>query len=350
MKKAYLILENGAVFAGSSFGYEKESFGQLVFNTSMTGYMELLTDSANSGKIVVSSFPLIGNAGVIEEDMQSRDTYLNGYIVREWSDQPSNFRSEGAIDFFLSKKEIPALCGVDTRALVRLLRDNGSMNAKISISDTVTPEILSEIAQYAPPDAVERASRKNSLYINMDRDIRVAVLDLGIGEDVMDILMSRDIGLLRTNAYTDPNEIISEVNGVIISSGGGDPTDYPKIISSIQKLARSGMPLLGIGMGFELLALAMGGSLIPLKYGHRGASQPVARKADGRILIAKQNHSFAVDSLPTNAAVTYQNVNDGSIEGARFGEKISGVEFIPEQSDSPQNTAFIIDEFISQLK
>ena len=354
-RTAYLVLENGMVFEGKAFGAEKETTGELVFTTAMTGYLETLTDPSYYGQVVIQTFPLIGNYGVIPSDFESESPVLKGYIVREWCQVPSNFRCEGDLDTFLKESGIPAICGLDTRALTRIVREYGVLNCKIKYTPGVTDAELEELKKYVITDAVENTTAQEN--INLDCDdpkYRVVLMDFGAKHNIERELLKRGCDLTVVPAHTTAEEIIAmEPDGVMLSNGPGDPEKNTAVIEEIKKLCDNKVPLFGICLGHQLLALAKGGKTEKLKYGHRGANQPVKELATGRVYITSQNHGYAVvsDALPQNAEVSFVNGNDNTCEGVNYtDEPAFSVQFHPEACGGPQETAFLFDRFIDMMK
>lgn len=351
MQERYLILENGQVFKGQAFGYSGEICGELVFTTAMVGYLETLTDPSYFGQMVVQTFPLIGNYGVIPADFESKRPHLQAYIVREWCQEPSNFRSEGSLDTFLIENKIVGLAGVDTRALTRIIREHGVMNAKISDTPEVTPEILAEIAAYKVADSVRSVSRTDAAPQGDGR--RVVLWDFGAKGSIAKHLAKRGCRVINMPAASTAEQILAEKpDGIMLSNGPGDPADNMDIVAELQKLLKSGVPTFGICLGHQLLALAHGAKTEKLHYGHRGANQPVCDVEDGKVYISSQNHGYAVvsDTLPPTARVRFVNANDGTCEGVDYTDKpVFSVQFHPEAAGGPLDTAFLFDRFVELI-
>ena len=354
-RAAYLVLENGTVFEGESFGAEKETVGELVFTTAMTGYLETITDPSYYGQVIIQTFPLIGNYGVIPSDFESDSPALKGYIVREWCQAPSNFRSEGDLDTFLKKSGIPGVCGIDTRALTRIVREYGVMNCKIKYTEGVTAEELEELKNYKVVKAVESTTlEKPEHYDAENPELKVVLMDFGAKHNIDRELLKRGCDLTVVPAHTSAEEILAmNPDGVMLSNGPGDPAENTAIIAEIKKLCDSKIPMFGICLGHQLLALSQGGKTEKLKYGHRGANQPVKELKSGRVYITSQNHGYAVvsDSLPENAAVSFTNGNDNTCEGVDYLDMPAfSVQFHPEACGGPLDTAFLFDCFIDMMK
>lgn len=354
-RKAYLILENGTVFEGKSFGAEKETMGELVFTTAMTGYLETLTDPSYFGQVVIQTFPLIGNYGVIPSDFESKVPSLKGYIVREWCQAPSNFRCEGDLDTFLKESDIPGICGIDTRALTRIVREYGVLNCKITYSGEVTDELLAEIKAYKIEQAVESTTIKDTEEFKPENgDLNVVLMDFGAKHNIGRDLMHRGCNVTVVPAHTTAEQIMAlNPDGIMLSNGPGDPAENTSIINEIKKLSEYKIPTFGICLGHQLLALSQGAKTEKLKYGHRGANQPVKYLETGRVYITSQNHGYAVvgDSLPEDAVVSFVNGNDNTCEGVNYTNMPAfSVQFHPEACGGPQDTSFLFDRFVDMMK
>ena len=349
MKKAYLVLQNGQVFEGFRFGAEGECLGELVFTTGMGGYLETLTDPSYFGQIVIQTFPLMGNYGVIPADFEGAPR-LKGYVVREWCPTPSNFRSEGDLDAFLKERGIPGLLGVDTRLLTRILRDEGVMNALIC--DRV-PEDLSALGAYRVADALAAVSRGEKETFSPAGKVkhRVALLDYGMKRNILRELVNRGCEVTVWPASAPAEEILSGgFDGLMLSNGPGDPAENAFQIAQLQALLGR-LPLFGICLGHQLTALAAGGSTYKLKFGHRGVNQPVRVPGSHRTYITSQNHGYAVSEGVPGGAVSFVNANDGSCEGMDYpGLRAFTVQFHPEACAGPKDTAFLFDRFISLME
>ena len=354
-RAAYLILENGTVFEGKAFGAEKETTGELVFTTAMTGYLETLTDPSYYGQVVIQTFPLIGNYVVIPADFESDSPSLKGYIVREWCQVPSNFRCEGDLDTFLKESGIPGIYGIATRALTRIVREYGVLNCKISYSPDVTKEELDEIKNYVITEAVESTTIKEKEHFDAENgDLNVVLMDFGAKHNIGRELVKRGCNLTVVPAHTTADEIKAmNPDGVMLSNGPGDPSDNTEIIAELKKLCDFGIPTFGICLGHQLLALSQGAKTEKLKYGHRGANQPAKEVETGRVYITSQNHGYAVvsDSMPENGKVSFVNGNDNTCEGGNYTNMPAfSVQFHPEACGGPHDTAFLFDRFIELMK
>ena len=353
MQKAYLILENGTIFEGKSFGAVGEAIGEIVFTTSMTGYLETLTDPSYYGQIVVQTFPLIGNYGVIPSDFESRCPHVKAYIVRDWCQEPSNFRCEGNLDIFLKQQNIVGLYGIDTRQLTRIVREHGVMNGRI-VSEGSTFG-LTEIKNYKIVDAVKNTTCDKETTFTPEGEVKrkVVLFDFGAKDNIRRSLVQRGCEVTVVPAYTKVERVMELApDGIMLSNGPGDPAENTEIIEELKKLSEKKIPTFGICLGHQLLALAHGAKTHKLKYGHRGANQPAENVETGRVYITSQNHGYAVvnDSLPANAKVSYVNANDGTCEGVKYlDEPTFSVQFHPEACGGPLDTSFLFDEFISMI-
>lgn len=347
---AFLTLSNGAVFEGRRIGAPLDRVGELVFTTGMVGYLETLTDPSYYGQIVTHSFPMIGNYGVIEEDFEG-ESALFGYIVRELCDQPSNFRSQYALDDFLKQRSIPGLQGIDTREIVRMTREEGVMNAMIS--DQV-PKDLSFLKTYQVRNAVSSVTcREKRLYpAEGGEKFRVALLDYGAKRHIIRSLQKRGCTVTVWPAASRAEEILSsDPDGIMLSNGPGDPKENQGCIAEIKKLLGK-RPLFGICLGHQLTALALGGDTVKLKYGHRGGNQPVKDRITGRTWITSQNHGYAVvaDSLKGVGQETFVNANDQSCEGMAYPDlNCFTVQFHPEACSGPRDTNHLFDRFLAMM-
>ncbi len=354
-RAAYLVLENGTVFEGKAFGAEKETTGELVFTTAMTGYLETLTDPSYFGQVVIQTFPLIGNYGVIPADFESNSPALKGYIVREWCQAPSNFRCEGDLDAFLKKSQIPGIYGLDTRALTRIVREYGVLNCKIQYTPEVTDKDLEELKGYAVTGAVESTTITEPESFEPEKEeLNVVLMDFGAKHNIGRELVKRGCRLTVVPAGTKAEEIIAmNPDGVMLSNGPGDPSENKEIIAELKKLTDRKIPMFGICLGHQLLALSQGARTEKLKYGHRGANQPAKELATGRVYITSQNHGYAVvsDSMPQNGVVSFVNGNDNTCEGVNYTDMPAfSVQFHPEACGGPHDTAFLFDRFIKLMK
>ncbi len=351
MNRIYLILENGTVFEGRSFGAVGETVGELVFTTGVIGYTETLTDPCNYGQIIIQTFPLAGNYGIIADEIGSSPARPKAFIVREWCEDPSNFRCEGDLSTFLLNNGIIGMCDIDTRALTRILRENGTMNAKISNS----PECdLNEIRNYKIENAVENTTcEKTTEYPAANGEFKVALYDLGSAQSAIKELNAKGADVIRVPAFTSAKEVLDIApDGIMLSEGPGDPADYSKISDEIKTFIANGIPLFGEGLGHQLIAIAGGCETYKLKHGHRGANHPVINTETGKTHITTQNHGYAVndEKLPDGIKVTYRNLNDKTCAGIEFaGKPVFSVQFHCETLNGPNDTGFLFDKFIENI-
>ena len=370
MGKAFLILADGTVFEGKSIGAQGKTIGETVFTTGMTGYLETLTDPSYFGQIVTQTFPLIGNYGVIPSDAESMQSWVRGYIVREICDLPNNFRCQKTLDEYLKEQNIVGICGIDTRALTKKLRESGVMNGMLlsgneadAFSDEVLINYIEEIKQYKIRLAVESVSiskkditNSNNLEKNKSNNQvkKVVLWDFGAKANIARELYKRGCEIITVPYDTSAKEI-TDINpdGIMLSNGPGDPSDNTKIIQEIAKLCESNIPIFGICLGHQLLALARGATTSKLKYGHRGGNHPVKNLETGRVYITSQNHGYAVEaqSLPSFAKMSFMNVNDGTCEGVKYCDiPAFSVQFHPEACGGPKDTNFLFDDFIKLME
>lgn len=353
MQKAYLILENGTIFEGKSFGAQGEAIGEIVFTTAMTGYLETLTDPSYYGQIVVQTFPLIGNYGVIPADFESGKPHVKAYIVRQWCQDPSNFRCEGDLDTFLKSNGIVGLYGIDTRALTKIVRESGVMNGKIVQEGSGFS--FEDLKSYAVTDAVMNTTCRERTVVPAEGKAKrkVVLFDFGAKRNICRELTKRGCEVTIVPADTSAEEVRKlSPDGVMLSNGPGDPAENTDIIEEIAKLCKLRIPTFGICLGHQLLALSQGARTEKLKYGHRGANQPAADTATGRVYITSQNHGYAVinHSLPDGAHASFVNANDGTCEGVSYDYMPAfSVQFHPEACGGPLDTSFLFDRFIEMI-
>ena len=348
--KRYLVLENGEVFAGLALGAPCDTFGELVFTTGMNGYIETLTDPSYCGQIVLQTFPLIGNYGIIPADFEGK-CCVRGYVVREACSTPSNFRCAQTLDAFLKENNIPGITGIDTRAVTRILREAGTMNA--AICDAV-PDDLAPLRAYRITDPVPQVTTPEPYTLRPDGDVlhRVALIDYGAKRNIVRELQKRGCTVTVLPAGTSAEEILAaDPDGVMLSNGPGDPAENTYQIEQIRKLLGK-VPMFGICLGHQLTALAAGGSTYKLKYGHRGVNQPVRDLNGVRTYITSQNHGYAVDGDTVKLGkVRFVNANDGTCEGIDYPElKAFTVQFHPEACTGPKDTSFLFDRFVELMK
>lgn len=397
--KAVLVLANGQIFEGKSIGATGVALGEAVFTTGMNGYLETLTDPSYYGQIVTQTFPLVGNYGVIPKDFESSDIHVRGYIVRSICEIPSNFRCELDLDSFLMTKNIVGLCDIDTRALTKVLRETGVMNGIIVSGDSEEAKeifsalekpaekakLLKKIRDYKITQAVESVTcsavkieesadvvfrqcaeyrfvpvRSDGTKVNDQKEAmkagkgkKVVLWDFGAKANIRRELLKRGLNVTTVSGSATAKEILDLApDGIMLSNGPGDPKENVKIIAEIKKLTKSGIPIFGICLGHQLLALASGADTTKLKYGHRGANQPVKDLETGRVYISSQNHGYAVknESLPKGAQLSFVNTNDGTCEGITYTKfPAFSVQFHPEACSGPLDTSFLFDKFVALI-
>ena len=354
--QAYLILENGAVFSGTAFGAVKEVTAEVVFTTSVNGFLETLSDPSYYGQAVVQTFPLSGNYGFISSDLESNRCHLSAYIVRSVCDMPSNFRCEGEIDAFLKSEEIPGICGIDTRALASMIRENGTLKGMITYQDpTPNAERLAEkIKEYEIINAVNSVTCNEKTERKQNGNAKtVALYDFGMVKSLENALFDFGFNVIKVPAGTTAKEITElKADGVVLSGGPGNPKENTAIIAEIKSLMDKKVPMLGIGLGHQLMALAMGADVTALKFGHRGANQPVKDLRNGKMYITSQNHGYTVskEGLPEGVKVIMENANDHTVEGLEYqGLPCVSVQFSPCICPGPQNNSFLFKNFSDSL-
>lgn len=355
--KATLILANGSVFRGQSIGAAADCVCEMVFNTSMTGYQEILTDPSYAGQGIVMSYPLIGNYGVNHEDSESQRPWASALIVRHLVSRGSNFRCEGDLDSYLKEYAITGIEGVDTRALTRILRSEGTMNGMITCAEHFhMGECLERIRAYQVEGTVERVTRSRpQVYPAVDKQrLQVALMDYGVKQNMIRCLQNRGCQVTVYPAYTPAQTILEGgFDGVMLSNGPGDPADNTDIIKEVRALYDSDLPLFAVCLGHQLLALATGASTRKMTFGHRGGNHPVRDVASGRAYITSQNHGYVVARSsvdPTVAVISYVNVNEGSVEGLLYKRPdCFTVQFHPEAAPGPQDTEYLFDRFVEMM-
>ncbi len=391
--KGKLILEDGTIFEGKAFGYLKDSVGEVVFNTSMTGYGEVLTDPSYYGQIVTMTYPLIGNYGINLEDVESKGVHVKGFIVREKSDTPNNFRCEMDIDTYLKQNKVIGLEGIDTRALTKILRNNGTMRGIITLENASLEDVKAKLESFSNTQAVKTVTRKEIERIEGNGP-KVAVMDFGVKQNILRSFAARGCDVTVFPALTKPEEVlainpdliflsngpgdpedleevienIKELVGkkpivgiclghqllaltinpdlIFLSNGPGDPEDLEEVIENIKELVGK-KPIVGICLGHQLLALTLGGKTGKLKFGHRGGNHPVKDLEEGKVFITSQNHGYYVCEMPENMEVTHINLNDNTVEGMRHKElPIYSVQYHPEACPGPKDSDYVFDKFL----
>ena len=357
MDKVYLILASGDVFEGTSIGAQGEAVGEVVFTTAMTGYLETITDPSYYGQIVVQTFPLIGNVGVIPEDFESSGIRLKGYIVRDLCEYPSNFRCKGKLGDFLKEQGIIGIQGIDTRHLTKIVRERGVMNGIITSSPKLTAAQKKMLKEYTIKGAVQETSCKEKYVVAASGENKrsVALIDYGSKSNIERELVKRGCEVTVFPCSTPAEEIIAgKFDGVMLSNGPGDPADNVFEIEQVRKIMDSKLPVFGICLGHQLMALSQGAKTSKLKYGHRGGNQPAMEVDTGRIYVTSQNHGYAVDgsTMPADKGyVSFVNVNDGTCEGVNYTKANAfSVQFHPEACAGPLDTRFLFDRFISRME
>ncbi len=397
--KAFLILEDGTVFEGKHIGADKDVVSEVVFNTSMAGYTEVFTDPSYAGQAVCMTYPLIGNYGVCIDDMESERIWPDAVIVRELSRIPSNFRCDMSIQEFLEKYEIPGIEGIDTRALVRILREKGTMNGFLTTNPNIKYEdVKARLEAYTTGDVVSKVSCKEKYFIKGVDDLaqngpvsgsasfnkedyeaslagdlsrrekrpsivkklngnglNIALLDVGAKRNIASSLAARGCNVTVYPYNTTAQEILqANPDGIMLSNGPGDPKDCQGVIAQIKKLYESDVPIFAICLGHQLMALATGADTYKMKYGHRGGNHPVKDLETGRVFISSQNHGYVVDVEKLDKSIAkpaFINVNDGTNEGLSYvGKNIFTVQFHPEACPGPQDTGYLFDRFIDGIK
>ncbi|MCC8111986.1 MAG: carbamoyl phosphate synthase small subunit [Ruminococcus sp.] len=357
-EKAYLLLADGTIFEGLHFGVKGTAIGEVVFTTGMTAYQETLTDPSYYGQLVTQTFPLIGNYGVNQADNESTQSYISGYIVREWCDTPSNFRMEGDIDFFLKEQNIVGIYNIDTRRLTRIIREVGVMNGVITTEDVYAKkeELLTQVKRYVIQNAISTVTGKElRTYSNHNPRYRVALYDFGYKRNIRKELVKRSCEVIVLPAEISAKELEKLYpNGIMLSNGPGDPTENQRIIRNIRDIVKLDIPIFGICLGHQLMALSQGCRIEKLKYGHRGANQPVIDLNSHRTYVTSQNHGYAVvgDSLDPNiGCVSHINANDQTCEGIRYHNiNAFTVQFHPEAHGGPLDTTYLFDKFVAVME
>lgn len=353
--KAFLILEDGHVFEGKSIGSTKEIISEIVFNTSMTGYLEVLTDPSYAGQSVCMTYPLIGNYGICKDDMEANRPWQSGFIVRELAKRPSNFRSEESVGTFLVENDITGIEGIDTRALTKILRDKGTMKGMITTDENFDKDAcIKRIKAWEMGHVVLDVTCKEKM-VYPGEGYKVAVIDLGVKKNIVRCLLDRGCAVTVYPAETPAEEIIADApDGIMLTNGPGDPKDNVKTIEEIKKLFATKIPIFAICLGHQLLALANGADTQKMKYGHRGANHPVKDLKTGKVYISTQNHGYVVkeESLDRDVAEpSFINVNDRTIEGVHYlGKNVQTVQFHPEACAGPTDTGFLFDEFMNMME
>jgi len=351
--KSVLVLEDGTYFPGEAFGKRGETTGEVVFNTCMTGYQEITTDPSYNGQIVAMTYPLIGNYGFNSQDNESYKTHVQGFIVKELCEVPNNWRGEMVPEEYFFKNDIVGIKGIDTRALTQHIRQFGSMYGIIS-TECGNIDILLERLK-------KKKAEKRNLVMEVTTKVplhkpgpgkRVVVMDYGVKYSIINSLVERGCDVHVLPAYSSYEEIMSyNPDGILLSNGPGDPADLPEVRSTIRKLIGK-KPILGICLGHQLLGLALGGKTYKLKFGHHGGNHPVKDYTTGRCYITSQNHNYALEKdVGSDIVITHVNVNDGTVEGFRHKKlPLLSVQYHPEASPGPEDSAYIFDDFVKMME
>ena len=357
VRTAKLELEDGTILTGEGFGAKTIKSGEIVFSTAMTGYVESLTDPSFKGQILMSTYPLEGNYGVSSEWYQSDDIKVEAYIVRQVCREPCHPKSEKTLSEFLEEFDVPGISNIDTRALTLKIRELGSMKAAVAtvdISDEELLKIVEEQPRLEDMNLVEEITVKKPKVIQERKEYNVAVLDCGVKKSILDNLVQKDVGVVVLPSSASVQDILDlDVDGVLISSGPGNPENVDKIQDTIKQIAQK-MPVAGICLGQQIIALTYGAKIYKMKFGHRGSNQPVKDLATGKIYITSQNHSFAIDEdsiEDTDLEITQINLNDGTPEAIRHKNlPISCIQYHPEAGPGPHDSKKFFDDFIETIK
>lgn len=356
MNERMLVLENGKVYYGKGFGAKNTRIAEIVFNTSMVGYQEILSEAAYCGQMVVMSYPLIGNYGLTDEDYESKGIYMSGFIVREYNDSPSNFRFTKTLSEVMDDNGVAGISGLDTREIVRIIRDEGSMLAMITDADRDIEECLQEIANYKEETRlIEKVSSKNIWFSRTRNPIHTVVaIDCGIRLNMVKRFNQMSCNVVVV-PYNTPIETIKKYNpsGLYISNGPGSPEELPEIVEVV-KAMRGTIPIFGVGLGAQIIALAYGAKVNKMSFGHRGGNHPVRNLINDKVEISSQNHTYAVDKKSlenTGLNVTHVNVLDNEVEGMIDNvNNVFASQYAPESASRPEDSGYIFDEFMRAMK
>jgi carbamoyl-phosphate synthase small subunit len=357
-KPAILMLEDGRAFRGRAFGAEGEAFGEMVFNTSMTGYQEILTDPSYAGQIVCMTYPLVGNYGVNEQDAESRRPWAEGFVVREASRVASNWRATETLDSYLKRHKIVGIEHIDTRALVRHIRDKGAMRAVISTIDADEASLLEKVRNSPPMQNRELASAVTveetyNFAPQAEEKFHVVAYDFGVKTNSLREFSKYGCRLTVVPAETPAEEVLAlKPDGIFLSNGPGDPAAMKKTVAEIEKLTAARVPMFGICLGHQILGQVFGGATYKLKFGHRGGNQPIKDLTTGKVEITAHNHGFAVDaeSLPADVEVTHVNLNDNTVAGLRHKSlPVFSVQYHPESAPGPHDSEYLFRRFIELM-
>ena len=352
--KAILALEDGRYFVGESLGAAGEVTGEVVFNTGMTGYQEVMTDPSYAGQLVTMTYPLVGNYGINKEDKESEKVQLNGFIVREDCKQPNNWKMEGRSEDYLAEHGIVAIQNIDTRALTKHIREEGMMQGIIS-TEEMNPDVLIKRAKESSmdEDLVHQVSTDEIYSLEPDSaNYHMAVIDLGLKQSILDSLIEKNcqVTVFPADVSSDMVKAVKP-DGVLLTNGPGDPRNIPEVVDMVKELVGN-YPLAGICFGHQILGLALGAKTYKLKFGHHGSNQPVKDLSTGRVYITSQNHGYALkeDSLPSEVKVTHRNVNDGTVEGIKHQKlPIFSVQYHPEAAPGPKDSKYLFKKFVELI-
>lgn len=351
-----IVLENGREFYGWGFGADKEAINEIVFNTSMVGYQEIVSDPSYTGQMVVLTYPLIGNYGMTDEDYETKVPTMGGLIVREYNDTPSNFRYTKTLSDVLEENDIPAIQGVDTRRITRIIRTEGAQKVMICRPDVPAQEAVAKMKAYEiPRDVVRQVSCKKTWFSRTpSHKYDVVAVDCGIKNNIIRTLNKKGCNVIVVPYDTTPRQIMSyHPDGLFLSNGPGDPEVVTPVIETVRRL-RGKLPIFGICLGHQMISLAYGAQTYKMKFGHRGGNHPVKNLETGKIEITSQNHSFAVkpESLDgTGLELTHINILDNTAEGVECeADKIFSVQYHPESAPGPQDSSYLFDKFIEMMK
>jgi carbamoyl-phosphate synthase small subunit len=357
-KQAILVLEDGRTFRGRAFGADGESYGEMVFNTSMTGYQEILTDPSYAGQIVCMTYPLIGNYGTNSVDVESRKPWAEGFVVREVSRIASNFRSEETLDSYLKRNKIVGIEHIDTRALVRHIRDKGAMRAIISTTDLDEKSLLEKVNSSPEMANRELASavtieESYDFEPNEKEQYHIVAFDFGVKTNSLREFAKRGCKITIVPAETSAKDVLNlKPDGIFLSNGPGDPSSMKKVVAEIKKLTESDIPMFGICLGHQILGQVFGGKTYKMKFGHRGGNQPIKDLTTEKVEITSHNHGFAVDakSLPNDVKVTHINLNDQTVAGLQHKTlPIFSVQYHPESAPGPNDSKYLFERFIDLM-
>lgn len=351
-----LVLEDGSEYLGYGFGADTERICEIVFNTSMVGYQEIVSDPSYTYQMVVMTYPLIGNYGITDEDFESKKVNIGGLIVKQYNDLPSNFRYTNTLSELLEENDVPGIYGIDTRKLNRSIRDLGSRKAIITSIETSTEEAIEKIKNYEiPKDAVSKVSCKKKWYSRTtNAKCNIVAIDCGIKLNIVRSLNKRGGNVIVVPFDTKPEEILAlKPDGIFISNGPGDPEDVKETINTIKEL-KGKKPIFGICLGHQIISLAYGAKTYKLKFGHRGGNHPVKNLENGKIEITSQNHSYAVEPTSlekTELKATHINILDNTIEGVECKkDNIFSVQYHPESAPGPQDSGYLFDKFFKIIE